>query len=142
MTGNDKVPLTPQEFEDLRIESTGEWQLFLFPLTEPGAVVSLVDDAKVNDKPAVGVRVWHPSLSDAVLHFDKETKLLARLTYDGRENGQKVIKEVLVHGHTDFAGVKLPSRTAYKSNGAEFADWTLTAVEPMDQLDAKLFEEP
>jgi hypothetical protein len=140
--GSPKIPMTEQEVGDFRVEVSGEWLLFLFPLTDSGAVVAPAEDAKVNDKPAVGVRVWHPALSDAVLHFDPETKLLVRLVYDGRETGQKVTKEVLVLGHREFAGVKLPERTVYKSNGAEFADWRLTAAEPLDKLDAKLFEEP
>lgn len=137
-----RVPMTEQEVGDFRIEVTGEWLLLLFPLTESGAVVAPAEDAKVGDKPAAGVRVWHPVLSDAVLHFDQQTKLLVRLTYDGRETGQKVTKEVLVRSHKDIAGVKLPDWTIYKSNGTEFADWRLTAAEPMGTLDAKLFEEP
>ncbi|HVK17826.1 MAG TPA: hypothetical protein VM533_12825 [Fimbriiglobus sp.] len=141
-TGLSKIPMTEQEVSDFRHEVTGEWLELLFPLTEPGAVVALAEDAKVNNRPAGGVRVWHPSLSDAVLHFDKETRLLVRLAYDGRETGQKVTKEVLVQSHKEFAGVKLPEQTVYKSNGAEFADWRLTAAEPLDKLDAKLFEEP
>lgn len=140
--GNPKIPMNEQEVGDFRVEVTGEWLLLLFPLTDSATIVAPAEDAKVNDKPAAGVRVWHPSLSDAVLHFDKETRLLARLTYDGRETGQKVTKEVLVRSHKDIAGVKLPDWTLYKSNGAEFADWRLTAVEPLGTLDAKLFEEP
>jgi hypothetical protein len=140
--GNPEIPMSEQEVRDFRNEVTGEWLELLFPLTEPAAVVALAEDAKVNDRPALGVRVWHPSLSDAVLHFDQETKLLARLTYDGRESGQPVTKEVMVLSHKEFAGVKLPERTVYKSNGTEFASWTLTAVEPLGSLDAKLFEEP
>jgi hypothetical protein len=140
--GSAKIPMTEQEVNDFRHEVTGEWLELFFPLTDPATVVAPAEDAKVNDRPAAGVRVWHPSLSDAVLHFDKETKLLARLTYDGRETGQKVTKEVLVLGHKEFAGVKLPEQTVYKSNGAQFADWRLTAVEPMGMLDAKLFDEP
>lgn len=138
----DKTPLTPQEFEDMRIESTSEWLLFLFPLTEPDAVLAPVEEMKVGDKPADGVRAWHPRLSDAVVYFDRETKLLARYAYDGREGGKKVNKDVRVLGLREFAGVKLPEKTAYKLNGAQFAEWTTVEVEPKSQLDAKLFEEP
>ncbi|HET6573045.1 MAG TPA: hypothetical protein VFG68_05540 [Fimbriiglobus sp.] len=138
----DKTPMTPAEFKDMQLESTGEWLLFLFPLTEPGAVLAPVAEVKVGDRPADGVRVWHPRLSDAIAYFDRETKLLVRLTYDGREGGRKVNKDVRVLGLKEFAGVKLPERTAYKIDGVEIAEWTTTAVEPKAQLDSKLFEEP
>ncbi len=137
-----KIPMSEQEVADFRVEVTGEWLLFLFPLTEPGTVVAPVADARVNDRPAAGVRLWHPVLSDAVLYFDKETKLLARYTYEGRESGQKVTKEVTVLGHKEYAGVKLPERTVYKSNGAQFAEWTTAAIEPREKIDPNVFVEP
>jgi hypothetical protein len=141
-TGNPKIPMTDLEVGDFRNDVTGEWLELLFPLTDPEAIVAPVEDMKVNDKPSVGVRLWHPVLSDAILYFDNETRLLTRFAYDGRETGKSVTKEVLVLSHKDFAGVKLPERTVYKSNGIQFAEWTLTAVEPLGSLDAKLFTDP
>jgi hypothetical protein len=140
--GVGKVVMSDKEVQDFRTDVTGEWLTLLFPLAEPETVVAPAPELKVNDRPAAGVRVWHPALSDAVLHFDKETKLLALVTYDGRESGQKVTKEVLVLGHGEFAGVTLPSKTVQKSNGKQLAEWTMTALEPKPQLDPKLFEEP
>ena len=96
----------------------------------------------IDGKPHPGVRLWHPRLSTAVVHFDPDTKLLRRITFEGNENDQAVVKEFNVTEHKAFAGVKLPLSMGQKWSGSEYAKWTLEAFTPRDRLDAKLFEMP
>ena len=137
-----KQPMTPQQVKDFELDVTGDWLTLIFPLTEPAAKFTPAGERAVNGKPAVGVRVWHPALSDAALHFDKETKLLALVTYSGRESGQKVTKEVTVFGSRQYGGVTLPEKTVVRSGGNVFAEWTMTVCEPLPTVDPKLFENP
>jgi hypothetical protein len=135
-------PIPPAMLKDNKLDITGEWLSLLFPLTEPDTIVAPVADTEVNKKPAVGVRVWNPHLSDAILHFDKETKLLAQITYDGREQGRKVTKQIIVRASRPFAGVTLPVQTVIKADGSDLAEWTMTSLDPQSSLDAKVFEKP
>ena len=139
--GGKKV-MTPQEVKDFEEDVTGDWLTLVFPLAEPAAVFTPAGERAVNGKPAVGVRVWHPALSDAVAYFDKETKLLALVTFSGREGGRKVTKEVAVFGSRSYDGVTLPEKTVVRSSGNLYAEWTLASLQPVASLESKLFEEP
>jgi hypothetical protein len=135
-------PIAPAPLKDNQLDISGEWLSLLFPLAEPETIVATVADAEVNKRPAAGVRVWNPHLSDAILHFDKETKLLAQITYDGREQGRKVTKQVIVQSSRPFAGVTLPVQTVIKADGSDLAEWTVTSLDPQSSIDAKVFEKP
>jgi hypothetical protein len=140
--GVGKKPMAPQEVKDFELDVTGDWLMLIFPLNEPAAKFAQAGDRSVNGKATTGVRIYHPALSDAVLHFDKETKLLALVTYSGREAGQKVTKEVQVFGSRQYGGITLPEKTVVRASGKLFAEWTMTTLEPVAMMDAKLFEEP
>jgi hypothetical protein len=137
-----KKAMTPQEAKDFQDDVTGDWLTLVFPLTEPTALFTQSGELTVNGKPSVGVRVWHPALSDAVAYFDKETKLLSQVTYSGREGGQKVTKEVTVFGSRPFADVTLPEKTVLRSSGKLYAEWTMASLEPLSSVDSKLFTDP
>ncbi len=137
-----KIAMDPKQAEDFRVETTGEWLCLLFPLIDPATIVAPAAGDTVNGRPTDGVRLWHPDLSDAILQFDHETKLLAKVVFDGRENGQKVMKEILILGTKPYAEVTLAEKTAVKSNGNELADWTMTSLECLPAIDPKLFEAP
>jgi len=123
------------------LDTSWEWLWLLFPLTEPTTVFATDADAAPNSKPASGVRVWAKGITDAVLYFDKETKLLSQITFDGREGIQKVTKEVVVYGTKAFSGATLPEKMVLRSNGKYLCEWTVTGFEPT-VIDSKVFENP
>lgn len=135
-----QMPMTAAEVAELQIDSTGEWLCFLFPLADPAAVLAPAADASVNKKTCPGVKVWHPLLAPAVVHFDPDTKLLARVTFEGREAGRPGVKEFDILETRAYAGVKLAQHMAQKVDGKEYADWKLDKVEPKAVLDPKLFD--
>jgi hypothetical protein len=139
--GGGQRPMSDRDTDDFRREATGEWLTVLFPLTDPAAVLAPADPLP-GGKPTVGVRVWHPHLTDAVVHFEADTKLLTRVTYAGRESGTPVTKEIVVLSRRPHAGVQFPERIAVKGAGRELAEWTLTAVQPLATVEAKKFREP
>ena len=134
------VPMTAAEVAELQIDSTGEWMCFLFPLADPATVLAPAAAATVNGKACPGVKVWHPLLAPAVVHFDPDTKLLVRVTFEGREAGRPGVKEFDILETKAYAGVKLAQRMAQKVDGRQYADWTLTKVDPKAALDPKLFD--
>jgi hypothetical protein len=127
---------------EIRLDASFEWLWMLFPLTEPSTVVALAPEAVANDRPAVGVRVWAQGVTDAILHFDKETKLLARVTFDGRENRRKVTKELLIPTTKAFHGVVLPDKMILKADGNLLAEWNMTALDFRPTIDPKVFDNP
>jgi hypothetical protein len=140
--GQEKIFLPAQGVRDFKIDVTGEWLGLIFPLAEPGLIVAPAPDQTFNNRLATGIRVWHPELSDAVVHFDKESKLLAGITYDGRESGRKVTKEVTVLSVRLYSGIQLPERIVVRSNNNVLFEWTMTSLDPMPNLDSNLFVDP
>jgi len=127
---------------DMILDMSAEWFLLLFPLTEPTTIFAPAQDGFPNGKPATGVRVWAKGITDAVLYFDKETKLLGQVRFDGREAALKVTKDVLVFVNKPFAGVLLPERIEVRSNGRYIFDWTQTEFLANQSIDPKVFENP
>ena len=123
-------------------DASAEWLLLLFPLTEPTTIFAPAPDGRPNQRPATGVRIWAKDITDAVLYFDKETKLLAQVTYDGREGTQKVAKDFVIVRNKAFSGVLLPERIELRSNGRYLYDWSLIGIEPTTAIDPKVFENP
>ncbi len=132
----------PDLARDFRLDATSEWLWMLFPLTEPGTVLAAAPDVLANDRPAAGVRVWAQGVTDAILHFDKETRLLVRVTFDGRESRRKVTKELLIPTTKAFQGVILPDKMILKADGSLLAEWTMTALDFRSSIDPKVFENP
>jgi len=127
---------------DFRVDATSEWLWMLFPLTESSTVLATAPETNANTRPAVGVRVWAHGVTDAILHFDKETKLLVRLTFEGRESRRKVTKEILITSHKTFHGLTLPDKMILKADGNVLAEWNTTALDFRPTIDPKVFENP
>lgn len=133
----------PDDFaRDFRIDATSEWLWMLFPLTEPSTVLAMAPETTANTRPAVGVRIWANGVTDAILHFDKETKLLVRITFEGRESRRKVTKELAILTHKTFHGLTLPDKMILKADGTVLAEWNTTALDFRPTIDAKVFENP
>jgi hypothetical protein len=137
-----KRPITDKPLRGVLADCFGETMTALVPLADPSAVFTQAPDAEVNKRPAVGVRVAGKDFPPAVVHFDKQTKLLAQYAYEGVENEVVVTKEVVVLGVKEFNGVKLPEKVQIKWNGRPNVEWTITKVEFPAKIDPKLFEGP
>lgn len=134
-----------QASPDIAVDSAGEWFGFLGCLTDADTVVAPGPDLPDADRPTVGVRVWSPHLPPAVLHFEKASKRLARVTFLGREDGKEVTKEIVFLPDSTFptaTGVLFPSKRVVRIDGAPTAEWELVSAEIPATLDAKLFEKP
>lgn len=143
--GGVKQKATPEKSLDIAIDSSSEWFGFLGCLTDADTVVAPGPDLPESDRPTVGVRVWSPHLPPAVLHFEKASKRLARVTFLGREDGKEVTKEIVYLPDSTFTtanGLVLPSKRVVRIDGAPTAEWELVSVEIPATLDAKLFEKP
>ena len=139
--GNKFEP--PDDFaRDFRLDATSEWLGLLFPLTEPSTVLATAPDSLANNRPAVGVRVWASGVTDAILHFDQETKLLVRMTFEGRESRRKVTKEIQILSHKTFHGLTLSDKMILKADGNVLAEWNTTALDFRPTIDPKVFENP
>ena len=85
--------------------------------------LSLFGEAKVEDKPAIGVRVSQKGKKDITLFFDKKTHLIAKVEHRTQAPGagQEVNEERIVKEYQkDKDGIFLPKKVLVKHDGKPF----------------------
>jgi hypothetical protein len=116
----------------------------LMGLTDKDCKLSAVGEMKVNDKPAIGVRVEYKGYQDVTLYFDKETNLLVRS--DRRVKDVDMGKEFNGENYySDFKkvnGVLTPHKHVIKRDGKVYVDHEITEIEVKDKLEDSLFKKP
>jgi hypothetical protein len=100
-------------------------------------------EAKVDNKPAIAVKILGPDKNDFELFFDKESglpvKMLARIT---AFMADQFIEETTYGKYKDFDGVKRATKIEHKRDGEKFMDVELINLKVLDKVDPKTFAEP
>ncbi len=108
-------------------------------LKDPAHRLVLLDETKVGDRPARGVRLTKdvPGLTlELKLFFDTETGQLLK-----EENNVPDL-EVVPSDYKKFDGVPVPQNTTRRVSGKVVTKTDLVAFRATDKIDAKLFERP
>jgi negative regulator of sigma E activity len=103
-----------------------------------------LQEEKVNDKPAVGVRVKAKDQRDVDLWFDKASHLVvkvSRISYDS-DAEKDAPYEAIVTEYKDFGGIKHASKVQVNKDGKKFMSLEITDVKPVDKVDGKEFARP
>jgi hypothetical protein len=112
--------------KDLREEVNEElyvWALAsLVPILKGTYDLAPLPEIKVDDRPALGVRVRSKGRPEAQLYFDKDTQLLVKIARQARLAGAVVEKEYLFRAFREFDGVRLPTRSVESIGGRKFSE--------------------
>jgi hypothetical protein len=92
-------------------------------LTAKGMTLAALPEAKVNGRPAVGVKASQKGRPDVELYFDAQTRLLVKLAYQGKLAGQAVLKETEFAQHKDVDGIQMPTKLVERVGGKVVAEW-------------------
>jgi hypothetical protein len=118
------MPLTEADLAlvlpDVRAERLG----LLVPLTSDKTTADLVRPA--TPKAGSILRVWHQDWPPMLVHTDP-TNRLAKISYEARELGRVVTRQVLFSDYEAVNGVLLPKKVEYL--GAAATSWTKTEYE-------------
>jgi hypothetical protein len=127
-TNNQTRAMTVENVNDLKQDLYMIWLATLIPLQSNDVEVGILEDGKVDDRPAAVVHVRAAekigNRRDVDLSFDKESGLLVK--------AKDVEKEHFYSGHKDFDGVKMPTREQIfilreKKLDVTFTSWTFPA---------------
>src|SRR5262249_46610224 len=77
-------------------------------LSDKAYRLEALDEIKVGDKPAVGVKVSAKGQRDLKMYFDKESGLLVRTAHTMEESGKEVEQVELYSEFKDLEGYKRP----------------------------------
>jgi len=115
----------------------------LLPLKGKDFQVESARETKVDNKPAVAVKILGPDKKDFELFFDKESglpvKMLAGISAFLVD---QFIEETTYGKYKDFDGVKRATQIEHKRDGVKFMDVELTNLKVLDKVDPKTFAEP
>ncbi len=116
----------------------------LVGLRGKGYELSIVGDADVNGKPAVGIRVTKKDQRDYNLYFDKKSGLMVkteRRTID-LQSDQEVTEERIVTEYEKVEGVPHPKKMTINRDGKKFLEAEILERKEFDKLDEGMFKVP
>jgi outer membrane lipoprotein-sorting protein len=120
------------------------WVSQIYPLKEKAFTLTLIGESKVDDKPALGVKVAHKGRRDVTLYFDKESGLPVKIEHMVKDDqtGSEVKQESIVKEWTTVDGMKVPSKMDIKRDGKKFVDGEMTEYKLSEKLPDETFAKP
>jgi outer membrane lipoprotein-sorting protein len=135
----DQVKEAKEELYADRVKS-------LLPLVkEKGFTLEALGEVKVDDKPAVGVRVTHKGHRDINLFFNKESGLLVKseqTVKDFMAGGNEQMQETLYSEYKKFGGTSHATKMVINREGKKYIDAEISDLEAKDKIDGKEFDKP
>jgi hypothetical protein len=112
--------------------------------TDKAFTLSPLGETKVNDKPAVGVKVATKGFRDVNLYFYKDDGLLAKVERRALDvqNNQEVNEERIITDYQDVDGLKAAKKVVVNRDGKKFMEAEVTEVKYTDKLDDSEFGKP
>ncbi len=110
----------------------------LVPLKGKDFKIESAKDDKVDNKPAVVLKIDGPDKKSFQLWFDKDSGLPVKLvaTVAGLQ-GDEFTQETTYAKYKDFDGVKRATKIDTKRNGEKFIDIEITDVKPLDKVESE-----
>jgi hypothetical protein len=140
--GGETIELAKDRLAEAQEEAYVWWLVTLAPLLKDGFDLAPLAEAKVNDRPALGVKVSARNRPDAALYFDKESGLLVKIARRARETGVAVDKEYFYSDYKDVDGVKVPGKEVMHVNGRKFYEVQYREYKFLGKPDEGAFARP
>jgi hypothetical protein len=106
--------------------------------------LSSLGESKVQDKPAVGVRVSRKGHKDINLFFDKDSGLLLKFEHRTTDftTMVEVNEERIITEYQDKDGLKEPKKAVVNRDGKKYIDVEVVEVKYLDDIDDTQFSKP
>lgn len=117
----------------------------LVVLTGKEYKLSELGDAKVGNRPVVGVRVERKGYRDVSLFFDKENFRLLKSETRGKDvigGGGEFTSETLYEDYKKVDGMSIAHKVTINRDGKKFIEGTVTEVKLSEKLDDSVFAKP
>jgi hypothetical protein len=101
-------------------------------------------DLKVNNRPAVGIKVSSQGHKDVNIYFDKETGLMAKIEHrtTDLQSMQEVAEERIVTEYQEVDGLKTAKKLLIQRDGKKFMEAEIEEVKFVDKIDDAEFAKP
>lgn len=143
--GGETHEFTKEEMADQKEVLNHGWVTTLTPLKDKAFQLSLLGEAKVVDKPAVGVKVSHKDHKDVSLYFDKDSGLLVKSVNKIKapeEGNKEVTQETLYDNYQQIEGTWIAMKVTQFRDGKKYAEGENFDLKLVDNHDDKTFSKP
>ena len=138
-------PLGTVKRDELRTQAHIRRLLLLTPLLQDKSYkLSVLDEIRIEDRPAVGVRVVCTGERDVKLYFDKDTGRLAKIErrVSNDAGTKELLQEEFFSDYKDIDGIPTATKQSWRRDGKKALEMALTEVRYPDHLDAAAFADP
>jgi hypothetical protein len=113
-------------------------------LKDKSVELSPLGEVKVNDRPAVGLRIVSKGHRDINLYFDKETGLMAKIERQALDTmtQQMVTEERIIQEYQVVDGMKVAKKVLVNRDGKKFMEVEVLEVKFADKIDDSEFAKP
>jgi len=113
-------------------------------LKDKALKLSLIGEAKVNDKPAIGVKVEKDGKKPIDFYFDKATGLVAKTQRRVRDmqTGQEANEERIIIEYQNVGDRKIAKKVEIKRDGKPYVEVEVTEAKVLDKIEESEFAEP
>jgi hypothetical protein len=121
------------------------WVTTLLPLADKAFTVTALGESKVEDRPALGVKVTRKDYPETKLFFDKKTHLLVKHEFRTKlpdAGFKEVTAETFYSAYREVDGVQSAAKWSLKHDGKLFVEAEITEMKAAGKLDEKVFERP
>lgn len=121
------------------------WVTTLLPLKDKAFTLAPLGESRVENRPAVGIRVSRKDHRDVNLFFDKESGLLLKTERRARaeeQGGKEVTQEVYLQDYQKIEGANIPKKIVIKRDGKPFVEAENQDLKIADKLDKSVFAKP
>lgn len=136
--------MTKEQLTEQKEGMYAGWVLRLTPLADKAFTLVVIGDSKVDDKPAVGIKVSHKGHRDVSLYFDKETALPVKIeqTVKDDQSGKELTQESVIKEWIKAGEVKVPSKMIIKREGKLYVDGEMSDYKMSEKLPDETFSKP
>jgi hypothetical protein len=144
MMENNVQDASKEQVAEMRDQMHAGQLASLRSLNDKECKLSAVGESKVNDRPAIGIRVEAKGYKDVSLFFDKDTHQLVKMERRAKdvEMNKEFTEETLYGDYKKVGGVLLAHKHTIKRDGKLYVEAEFTDFELKDKLDDSLFKKP
>jgi hypothetical protein len=138
------LPVEQQMLDEFK-ESTHMMRLMQGAfLKDKGLKYSLLGQAKVGDKDAVGVKISKEGFKDVDIYFDKSTGLMAKIARRAldMQSGQEVNEDRIILDYQEIDGRKTAKKLEVRRDGQVYLELEVIEGRFVETLDDSLFTKP
>lgn len=134
--------MTKEQLTEQRQSLHADWILQIYPLKDKAFSLTVLGESKVEDKPAVGLKVSYKDRRDVKVYFDKETGLPVKMeqTVMDEQAGKEVTQESLIKEWVKTDNGKLPSKMLITRDGKKYVDGEMQEYKLSEKLPDETFK--